>query len=205
MSPAMKALRDMKEGRVTAESKKLAQVSRAVTNKAGGATPVNKSLGDGQQLAENFEPKEREIEDFHFAPTTPMSHQKTGAGPTVDTGYIQALMEGRGKEYKNTPAQQRNAPPVEKNDALAAANLLMESIEPKRQQPAAPQRLQEVAVSGKEILNEVVSSLRKGGVLKEEIIKVVLEEALTEKVMLPLMEKHFKRLLKEFLQERKKG
>ncbi len=208
MSPARKALMDMAAGRVTADAKKLAQVSRAVTNKAGGAIPNSKENGGGQQLSEEVEIREREMPDHLFTPTTPMSHQKTGVGPTVDTGYIQALMEGKGKDYKNNPAaRQSNPAQPEKNDALAQANLLMESLEPKRPLPAAPAapQLTESKLSSKEILTEVVVNLRKGGILKEEIMKVVLEEALTDKVMIPLMEKHFKRLMREFLAERKKA
>jgi len=190
----MKALKDMKEGRVTAESKQLAQVNRAVTNKAGGATPPNKSLGDASALTENVEIKEREMPDHLFAVGN--NNNRGGDKAPVDESLIKGLMEG--KVRQGVPQVQGSPQPQsQKIDALTAANQLMESMEPKRQ------AINET--NSKDILREVVTNLRRGGILKEEIIKVVLEEAMTETVLVPLMEKHFKRMLKEFLQERKKA
>ena len=188
MSPAMKALKDMKEGRVTAESKQLAQVNRAVTNRAGGTGTLN----------ENVEIKEREIPDHQF--TTSNNNRSGGEKSPIEEDLIRGLIEGRVRQ--GVPQVQRLTAPQsqpQKTDILTATNQLMESIEPR-----SKSQLESVNNS-REILREVVANLRKGGVLKEEIVKVVMEEALTETVLRPIMEKHFKRMLREFLQERKKG
>lgn len=198
LSPKMKALLDMKEGRLTAESKNLAQSSRAITIKSGDASPKEK------QLSESSQGKEREVEDFHFAPITTSQSNNSGDKPPVSDDLIRGLMEGRIRQGQvNTRNNSTQAiPKVEKNNVLQAANALMEGMENTKPSVTV---LNEVATSSKQILTEVVMNLRKGGILKEEIIKIVLEEALTETIMVPLMEKHFKRLLKEFLQERKKS
>ena len=184
----MKALKDMKEGRVTAESKQLAQVNRAVTNRIGGTGVLN----------ENVEIKEREIPDQQF--TTGNNNRSGGEKAPIDEDLIRGLMEGRVRQGVSQ-VQKLSAPKSQpqKIDALTATNQLMESVEPKLKSQL------ENANNSREILREVVVNLRKGGVLKEEIIKVVMEEALTETVLLPIMEKHFKRMLREFLQERKKA
>lgn len=193
----MAALAAMKAGSMTPEARKLAEVNRAVAVKAGGGTPANKTLGDPSGLNEATEIREREIPDSILHVNAQAMAQRAGVTPKVDPGHIQALMEGRAGSYMKNPTPAKAQP---KNDPLAAANQLMESIERKQAAPVAPRQ-----ESPKDLLNEIAVNLRKGGVLKEEIMKIVLDEAMTENRLVPLMEKHFKRMLTQFLQERKKG
>lgn len=194
------ALLAMLAGKATPEAMKLAQVSKQVATKVA-ETKKDGPIGGSSSLNESTASKEREMPAGHFDAQAFMA-SKIGATPNVGEDAIQALMEGRGKSY--TP----KTPAANKPDPIAAANRLMETLSTKDMVPPTPPQhrgeLNEVKTSSKELLKEIVLNLRRGGLLKEEILKIVLQEAMTEEVMLPLLEKHFNSLMKKFIQEQRK-
>jgi hypothetical protein len=123
-----------------------------------------------------------------------------GGFTSADRNDIEALLTGKikmGQQIK--PASTQAAKPASA-DPLSEVNRLMENLTPQAPRPtAAP------IAEKREILTEVVSSLKKGGLLKEEIMRIVLEEALTEKTLVPLLQKHFDKLMTNFIASRKKS
>ena len=168
---------------------KILNASKAVIKATEKTIPGQKPAPAGEFINE-----EREVPIANVD----LSQYRTPTPKTVNEDAIGLILQGQGR--KTVLAGGLSSTPNSTYDPVKAADRLMESVE-----PVAKPMTYDDAAAKRTILKEVVMNMKQGGILKEAITKIVLEEVLNEKMIVPLLEKHFDKLMRNFMAKRKQA